>query len=277
VSTHDNAPIILSAAVTGGLPVPADHPHFPDTPEKIGEDAARASAAGAAIVHLHARDDDGTPAWEAELFERSVRAFREAGADALVNLTTSWGGRDPATPNERRFAPLSLRPDLASFDCGSTNFGDGVFINSPSFLRELAAEMLAAGVKPEIEIFDVGMIATALALEKEGLLKPPLFFQFVLGIAGGAPATPRNLLHLVEALPPGAVWSVCAIGRHQLPMNAVGLTLGGNVRTGLEDNLMFDRGVPASNESLVTRLRTLIEMLGRRVATPDEARELLGL
>jgi 3-keto-5-aminohexanoate cleavage enzyme len=270
-------PVIISAAVTGGLPVPADHSHFPATPEQIGADAVAAWRAGASIVHIHARADDGTPAWEAELFDRSLAVMRDAGCRALVNLTTSWGGRAPDTPDAKRFAPLTLSPDLASFDCGSMNFGDGVFHNSPDFLRRLAAAMTEAGVKPEIEIFDAGMIRNAVALAEEGLLEPPLYFQFVLGIAGGAPATPRDLLHLVESVPPGSVWSVCAIGRAQLPMNSLGLVAGGHVRTGLEDNLMFGKGQPASNEGLVTRLRNLVELMGLQVATPDDARRLLGL
>jgi 3-keto-5-aminohexanoate cleavage enzyme len=271
------APVIISAALTGGLPVPREHPHFPDTPERIGEDAVAAWRAGAAIVHIHARDDAGEPRWEAELFARTLKVIRDAGSDVVVNLTTSWGGRDPDIRDEVRFAPLTLRPDLASFDCGSTNFDEGVFLNSKPFLRRLAAAMLEAGVKPEIEIFDAGMIETAIELRDAGLLQPPLFFQFVLGVPGGAPATPKHLMHLLDCLPADALWSVCAVGRGQLPMNALGLVNGGNVRTGLEDNLMFARGVPASNEALVKRVRELVELLNLPVATPSQARDLLGL
>lgn len=270
-------PVIISAAITGGLAPPADHPHFPADPVRIGEDAVAAAEEGASIVHLHARDDDGAPRWEPELFDRSLEVVRRSGRDVLINLTTSWGGRDPNCPNERRFAPLSLKPDLASFDCGSMNFDDGIFHNSRPFLRELAAAMKESGVKPEIEIFDAGMIETAKLLAAEGLLEEPLFFQFVLGVPGGAPATVKDLMHLIESIPRGSVWSVCAIGRGQLPMNAIGLAAGGHVRTGLEDNLMFSRGVPASNAALVRRLRQLVELMNLRVATPAEAREILHL
>jgi 3-keto-5-aminohexanoate cleavage enzyme len=277
VSTAKDRPTIISAAVTGGLPVPADHPHFPDTPERIGEDAVACWRAGAAIVHIHARNDAGEPRWESELFERSLKVIRDAGSDVIVNFTTSWGGQDPNATDEVRFAPLELRPEIASFDCGSMNFGEAIFHNSKPFLRRLATAMLDAGVKPEIEIFDAGMLANAVELRDEGLLKGPLYFQFVMGIKGGAPATAKHLMHLIDSLPGDSVWSVCAIGRAQLPMNALGLINGGNVRTGLEDNLMLRRSVPASNEALVTRLRQLVELMELRVATPAEAREILDL
>jgi 3-keto-5-aminohexanoate cleavage enzyme len=229
------------------------------------------------MVPLHARDDAGVPAWEPELFQRSLDVIGASGADVVVNLTTSYGGQDHTVADAVRFAPLSLRPEVASFDCGSTNFGPGVFLNSKPFLRRLAAEMREAGVKPEIEIFDAGMIETARRLLEEDLLEAPLFFQFVLGIEGGAPATAKHLLHMVELLPPGSVWSVCAVGRAQLPMNGLGLVSGGHVRTGLEDNLVFRRGQPALNRTLVTRVRELVELLDLRPATPAEAREILGL
>jgi 3-keto-5-aminohexanoate cleavage enzyme len=270
-------PVIISAAVTGGLPVPPDHPSFPGTPEQIGEAAVAARRAGAAIVHLHARDDQGEPRWEPELFQRSLDVLQREKSDVVVNLTTSWGGPVAGTEDAVRFAPLSLKPEIASFDCGSTNFDEWIFHNSVPFLRRLAAAMREAGVKPEIEIFDAGMIQTAIRLQEEGLLDAPLFFQFVLGIPGGAPATAKHLMHLVELLPPDSLWSVCAVGRHQLPMNALGLAAGGNVRTGLEDNLMLHRGVPASNEDLVNRLRELVELMDLQPATPDEAREILAL
>jgi 3-keto-5-aminohexanoate cleavage enzyme len=268
--------MIISAALTGTRRSERN-PHVPMTPEAIGEDAIRASRAGAAIVHIHARDDQGDPAWEAEYFRRTLDVIRGAGCDVLVNLTTSWGGTRIDTRDEQRFAPLGLQPDLASFDCGSMNFGDRVFHNSPDFLRALAVRMREADVKPELEVFDTGMLGTALRLAEEGMLEPPLFIQLVLGVAGGAPATPRQLVHLVDMLPPGAIWSVCAIGRAQLPLNVLGAALGGHVRTGLEDNLWFAHGDPADNARLVARMAELAIHLGRRPATPVEARKLLGL
>ena len=271
-----STPVIISAALTGTRRSDRN-PHVPMTPEAIGEDAIRAWRAGAAIVHIHARDDRGDSAWEPEYFRRTLDVIRGADCDVLVNLTTSWGGTRTDTRDEQRFAPLGLRPDLASLDCGSMNFGNHVFHNSPEFLRALAARMRDANVKPELEVFDAGMIGNALRLAEEGLLDPPMFIQLVLGVAGGAPATPRQLVHLVDMLPPDAIWSVCAIGRAQLPINVLGAALGGHVRTGLEDNLWFGHGDPADNARLVSRIAELATHLDRRPATPDEARVLLGL
>ena len=152
-----------------------------------------------------------------------------------------------------------------------------VFRNTPQFLAELAQRMVSAGVKPELEIFDSGQIGNALRLAGEGLLRAPLFFQFVLGVAGGAPATLHDLLHLVQAVPDGSLWSACAIGRAQLPMNAHAIAMGGHARTGLEDNLWYRRGVPATNAMLVERVRRLAELMERPVATPDDARRMLAL
>lgn len=273
-----DAPVIISAAITGGFQPPdPPHPHLPLTAEEIGRQAVECWRAGAAVVHLHARDDEGAPAWQPEYFERALAVIHDAGSDVVVNLTTSWGGTDLATKDEQRFAPLALQPNLGSFDCGTLNFNQRVFHNSPTFLRQLATEFKTAGVKPEIEIFDAGMIGTALRLSDEGLLEEPLFFQFVLGIAGGAPATPASLVHLVSLLPPGSIWSVCAAGRSQLPMNMLGLVLGGHLRTGLEDNFWFAKGQPAENAQLVARLSDLVKLADKRVASPDDAREILQL
>jgi 3-keto-5-aminohexanoate cleavage enzyme len=269
-------PLIISCALTGTLATIEDNPNLPYDPEAIGRAAVEAWREGAAIVHIHARADDGVPTWEPEYFRRAIDVVRSADCDVVINLTTSYGGTGEDNW-DRRFAALDPRPELASFDCGSMNFGPMVFRNSPDFLAELAGRMLAAHVKPELEIFDTGQIGNALRLADESLLAPPLFFQFVLGVAGGAAATPRNLVHLVESIPDAAPWSVCAIGRAQLPMNAHAIAMGGHARTGLEDNLWYRRGVPASNAMLVERVRQLSELMDRPVATPDQAREILGL
>jgi 3-keto-5-aminohexanoate cleavage enzyme len=269
-------PLIISCALTGTLATIDDNPHLPYDPEAIGRAAVEAWREGAAIVHIHARSDDGTPAWQPGYFQRAIDVIRSQNCDVVVNLTTSYGG----TADDdwgRRFAALDAGPDLASFDCGTMNFGDMVFRNTPQFLAELAQRMRSAGVKPELEIFDSGQIGNALRLAADGLLTAPLFFQFVLGVAGGAPASIRDLLHLVQAVPEGSVWSVCAIGRAQLPMNAHAIAMGGHARTGLEDNLWYRRGVPATNAMLVERVRRLSELMERPVATPDEARRLLAL
>ena len=193
-------PLIISCALTGTLATIDDNPHLPYDPEAIGRAAVEAWREGAAIVHIHARADDGTPAWQPGYFQRAIDVIRSEDCDVVINLTTSYGGTGDDDWG-RRFAALDVGPDLASFDCGTMNFGDMVFRNTPQFLAELAQRMLSAGVKPELEIFDSGQIGNALRLAGEGLLRAPLFFQFVLGVAGGAPATVRDLLHLVQAVP----------------------------------------------------------------------------
>jgi 3-keto-5-aminohexanoate cleavage enzyme len=269
-------PLIISCALTGTLATINDNPHLPYDPEAIGRAAVEAWREGAAIVHIHARAEDGSPAWQPGYFQRAIDVIRSQDCDVVINLTTSYGGTGDDNWS-RRFAALDVCPDLASFDCGSMNFGDMVFRNTPQFLAELAQRMLSAAIKPELEIFDAGQIGTALRLAGDGLLTAPLFFQLVLGVAGGAPATLRELLHLVQMIPEGSLWSVCAIGRAQLPMNTHAIAMGGHARTGLEDNLWYRRGVPASNAMLVERVRRLAELLERPVATPDDARRMLTL
>jgi 3-keto-5-aminohexanoate cleavage enzyme len=210
-----------------------------------------------------------------ELFEEITVGLREAGCNAVLNFTTGGGG---VYKGAQRYGHLTLRPEMASFDCGSMNFGDWVFENSPSFLRELAQAMKRHKVKPEIEIFDVGQIGNALRLIEEGLLATPAHFQFVLGVRGGAPASSEQLLYMRRLLPCSATWSVCALGRSQLPLNVYGLIEGGHVRTGLEDNIYYARGVLAkSNAELVARLVRIAMEIGRPVATPSDTREILGL
>lgn len=268
-------PLIISCALTGTLATVEDNPHLPYDPEAIGRAAVEAWREGAAIVHIHARGDDGAPVWEPTYFQRAIDVIRAQDCDVVINLTTSYS----STGDDNwdwRFAALEVRPELASFDCGTMNFGDTVFHNSPPFLADLARRMLDAGVKPELEIFDSGQIGNAVRLAGDGLLSAPLLFQFVLGVAGGAPATIRDLVHLVQSIPAGSVWSVCALGRAQLAMNAHAIAMGGHARTGLEDNLWYRKGVPATNAMLVERVRRLAELMERPVATPDQARRLLA-
>lgn len=268
-------PLIISCAVTGDQDAQR-YPSVPGNPEEIGESAVEAWKEGAAIVHLHARDDDGTPAGELEYFRRAVDVIRSSGSDVVINLTTSYGGADENIWDVR-FGPLELNPELASFDCGTLNFDDAVFRNDLNFLRELGKRMKDAGVKPELEIFDAGMIGTVKRLAEEGILEEPLYFQFVLGIAGGAGASEQELFHLRSLIPDGSPWSVCAASRYQLPMNALAIATGGHARTGLEDNLYYRKGELADNPRLVERVRRLSEIMERPVATPDQAREILHL
>jgi 3-keto-5-aminohexanoate cleavage enzyme len=269
-------PLIISCAITGSVTTRRDHPALPITPSEIAKSAIEAAGAGAACVHIHVREDDGTPSCRGELYREVFERIR-AESDVLICATTGSGaGR---FDDAGRFAALDHGPDLASFDAGSMNFGERVFENSPAFLRELAQRITSRGILPEIECFDIGQIGNAARLESEGLLPGPAgkwWFQFCLGVAGGAPASSSVLLAMRSLLPRNSEWSVLAIGRAQLPMSLVAIVEGGHVRTGLEDNVYYRRGELAeSNAQFVERLVQLAAELGRPVATPTETRALL--
>lgn len=270
-------PLIISCAITGSVTTRRDHPSLPITPSQIATSAIEAAEVGAACVHIHVREDDGTPSCRGELYHEVFERIRSR-SDVLICATTGSGaGR---FDESGRLAALAHAPDLASFDAGSMNFGERVFENSPAFLRELARQITSRGIVPEIECFDVGQIGNAVRLESEGLLPGPTgkwWFQFCLGVAGGAPPTPSVLLTMRSHLPPNAEWSVLAIGRAQLPMSLIAMVEGGHIRTGMEDNVYYRRGeLAASNAQFVQRLVDLAGELDRPVATPREARELLG-
>jgi 3-keto-5-aminohexanoate cleavage enzyme len=271
------APLVIQCAVTGSTaPDPERAPNLPLTADAIVAEALAAWRAGASVVHLHAREPDGTPTQDAEAFRVLVDALRDAGCEAVVNLSCGTaGGR---AVRDERLAPLALRPEMASFDAGTINFGDRIFEGDLPFLRRMAAAFREHGVRPELECFDTGHVGLALQLRDEGLLEDPLVVQFVVGVPGtGVPATVEQVQHLRRLLPPDAQWSVCAIGRAQLPLNAFCVLAGGHVRTGLEDNLWYGRGDRATNPRLVERCVRLAGELQRPVATPDEARDILGL
>lgn len=271
-------PLIVTAAITGSRTPRDKCPHIPILPEEIADSAAEAVRAGASIVHIHVRDPiTALGTQDAGLYRRVLDRLGETGLEPIVCLTTSGiPGRNLSY--EARFIPLEFRPELASFDAGSMNLGDGVFLNPPDFLEELARRMKVAGTKPELEIFDFGMIGNCLRLRDKGLLDPPLHFQFVLGAAGGVPATPKALTQLVELIPEGSTWSSIGIGRGHMPILLATLALEGHVRVGLEDNVYYRKGELArSNAQFVERVVRLAEETGRPVATPAQAREVLGL
>jgi 3-keto-5-aminohexanoate cleavage enzyme len=272
----NNDKIILSVATTGSWALKSQNPALPTTPEEIARAAVESWREGASIAHVHVRDDAGQMSCDLTRFRKVKELIRAQGCNMLLNFSTSGGaGR---VVEDERFNSLTAGPELASLDAGSINFNERVFLNSPDFLEELARRMLEAGVKPEIEAFDSGMIGNALTLVEKGLIKAPLWWQFVLGVKGGAAATVRSLVHLVESLPTGSLWSVCAVGWRQLPLNVQAIVMGGHARTGLEDNLFYRRGELAqSNAQLVARLSRIARECGREPATPAEAREILGL
>lgn len=268
--------VIISAALTGSTTTKAQNPALPTTEEEIAEAALACWNAGAAIVHLHVRDETERMVCDPVRFTRAKALIEAAGSDVIINLSTSGG---PGNPDDaHRLGPLALKPEIASFDCGSLNFGRKVFVNSPDFLDMLAEGMREHGVLPEIECFEAGHITTALHLIDEGKLDPPFWFQMVLGVRGGAPGTAKQLVHMVDMLPADAIWSCCGIGRAQLPLNLVAMAMGGHVRTGLEDNIYYHKGQLAeSNAQLVDRVVRLAGEVGRPIASPQDARAILGL
>lgn len=271
------APLVIQCAVTGSQDPDAERrPNLPVTTDAIVAEALGAWRAGAAVIHLHAREEDGTPTQDAERFRVLVDRLADAGCDAIVNLSTgSAGGR---SVRDDRLAPLALEPEMASFDCGTINFGERIFEGDGPFLRRMAEAFRRSGARPELECFDTGHLGLALQLRDEGLLDDPLVVQFVLGVPGsGVPATVEQVEHMRRLLPSDARWSVCAIGTAQLPINAYCILAGGHVRTGLEDNLYYARGDRATNVRLVERAVRLAAELQRPVATPDQARELLAI
>ena len=266
-------PLIVTVAAVGAELTPDQTPHLPITPEQLGETAALCQAAGASMIHVHCRNDDGTNTSDVARFARALEAIRSR-SDLIVQFTT--GGAIGMSPQERA-GPLSLRPEMATLTCGTVNFGDDVFENSFPIMRAILAEMNARGIVPELEIFDAGHLSNAKRLAAEGLLQWPKHVDFVLGVPGGLDAEVPHLADLVRALPAGCTWSVAAIGRAQLPMAAVAVAMGGHVRVGLEDNIYYSKGRLATNDELVARVARVAAELGRPVATPDEARVMLGL
>jgi 3-keto-5-aminohexanoate cleavage enzyme len=269
--------LIITAAITGSRITREATPYIPITPEEIVTSATECEEAGASIVHIHVRDPNtGLGTQDIALFRQVVEPLREK-TDLVLCLTTSGiPGRNLNI--EERLTPLELEPELASFDAGSINLGGSAFINTPAFLQAAAIRMKEKGVKPELEIFDVGMMVTCLRMREEGSLTDPLYFQFVLGTPWGIPATPKSLIHLLDYLPERSTWSVIGIGRAHLPICMMGLILDGHIRVGMEDNIYYRRSELAkSNAQLVERIVRIAKEYGREVATPKEARKILGV
>jgi 3-keto-5-aminohexanoate cleavage enzyme len=266
-------PLIITCAPVGAEVTLDQTPYLPHTPKLLGETARAVREAGGSIVHVHCRNDDGSNTHSVQRFSDAFAAIR-ANSDLIVQFST--GGAIGMSPDERA-GVLQLKPEMATLTCGSVNFGDDIFENSFPIMRTLLARMNEFGVRPELEIFDKGHLANARRLEKEGLLTFPQHVDLVLGVPGGLEATVANLCDLVDDLPARCTWSVAGIGRQQLPMAMAAIAMGGHVRVGLEDNLYYSKGRLARNEELVARVARISEEAGRPVATPDQAREILGL
>ena len=285
--------VIVTCAVTGGHENHGAHPDFPITTEQIAAACLEARAAGAAIVHIHVRDPEtGTPTGDPTLYREVVERIRDAGSDVLINLTTGYGGRyvpSEADPNQpgpgsnlmqpaaRMEHVQDLRPDICTLDVATMNFGERVFMNTPAHLRIMASIARDCGVKPEVECFEPGHIVLSNQLIKEGLIEAPPMFQLCLGIPYGSPATPEIMTVMRNMLPQGANWAAFGISRHEFPMVAQAVTLGGHVRVGLEDNLYLSKGQFASNGQLVERAVGIIRDLGAEIAEPARAAEILEL
>jgi 3-keto-5-aminohexanoate cleavage enzyme len=266
--------LIITAALTGAEVTREQQPALPISPEEIAIAAEECVKAGASIVHLHARNADGSATQDKETYRRIITAIRQR-CDVIIQVST--GGAVGMTPNER-LAPVTLAPEMATLSMGTVNFGDDVFMNHPADMEVFLRAMQKHGVKPELEIFDTGMITSANRWLKKGLLQGPQHFDFVLGIPGGMAGTPQALLYMIEQLPADASWTVAGIGSAQLSLGTMAILLGGHVRVGFEDNVYYRKGeLAGSNAQLVARIARISQELNRPVATADEARVMLGL
>lgn len=266
--------LIITAAMVGAEVTKEQNPALPVTAEEIGEEAYRCYRAGASIIHLHVRDGDGRPTQDREVFRRAIEEIKKR-CDVIVQVST--GGAVGMTAEER-MQPLELKPEMATLTTGTCNFGPDIFQNPEGYIETFALKMKEYGIKPEIEVFERGMINNALKLVKKGILSTPLHFDFVMGVPGAITGEVRDLVYLVDSIPKGSTWTVAGIGRHETSLALAAIAMGGNVRVGFEDNIYYNKGVLAeSNAQLVERIARIARDAGREVATPDEARKLLGI
>jgi len=265
--------LIITVATTGSVPKKRHNQYVPITPSEIAECALRCEDAGASILHVHVRDSDENPSDDPALFAEVVSRL-EGRSNLIIQIST--GGRANASL-ESRVARLQVPCEMASLTTGSVNFPNSAYVNPPDLVRSLAGEMKRLGIKPEMEIFDVSMIGAAISLRNEGLAEAPLHFDFVMGLKGAQPATVEHLVYLRSLIPHNSTWTVAGIGAAQLIMGVHAILMGGHVRVGLEDNLYLRKGILASNEMLVKRVAQISREIGRDIATPDEARQILHL
>jgi 3-keto-5-aminohexanoate cleavage enzyme len=269
--------LIITAAITGAETTKEANPALPITPEEQAIAARECVEEGASIIHLHVRDKSGRPSQSVSLFREAIDAINEAcNPRPIIQIST---GGAVGESFEKRMEPVrALRPEMASLNINSMNFGDDVFINHPKDVKRLAGLFLELGVVPEIEVYDVGDIELAKRYAKEGLIKTPMHYQFVLGVPGGMSGWEENLKHLLKFVSEGDTWGVAGIGRYEMPLASLAIELGGFVRVGLEDNIYIEKGVLAKgNAELVRKVADMARQKGREIATPDEARNILGI
>jgi 3-keto-5-aminohexanoate cleavage enzyme len=269
-------PLVITVAPVGGELSREQQPNLPLAPEEVAEEVARSREAGASVVHLHVRDQAGTPTQDRERFSLVIDAVRRAAPDVVIQ--TSTGGSVGMTEEERS-QPLDLKPEMATLTTGTVNFGGEVFENPLPLVERLFLRMRELGIQPEFEVFDTGMVETARRLVAEHDAEPRHHhFDLVLGVPGGMAGTPQAVLHMVSILPAGATWSATGIGRSHLAVTLTSLALGGHVRTGFEDTIHYDRGrLATSNAELVARVARFARETGREIATPDQARVIMGI
>ena len=289
-----NNEVIITCCLTGSGDSALKSDKVPVTPEEIAASAVKAAQAGATVAHVHVRNPE-TKQWsrDVELYKETARLIRECGVDMVLNITAGMGadfvpdpenpmvggpGSDMITPYERVRHILEIKPEVSTLDCGSMNYAGSAYIATMDMLRETSKYIMDAGVKAEVEVFELGHIWQAKQLIKEGVLAPDCEFQLCMGVPYAAEANPMNMLAMVNALPAGCSWSSFALGKMQMPWVAMSVLHGGNVRVGLEDNIYLGKGHFASNEELVANAREIIERMGAKVVTdPNRARELMGL
>lgn len=267
--------LIVTVAHTGNVPTKEMNPATPVTVDEIVEDIKKCRNLGASIAHIHVRDREGKPTSDRDLFKQVLDRLDDEKVDIIKQVST--GARGGANNIEWRGQMLDLNAQMASLATGSSNFPSSINANDPGLIEALAAKMHANGIKPEIEAFDVAMISNAKRFLKKGILKGPLHFNLVMNVPGSIQGTPKNLMFMVESLPEGSTWTVSGIGRSQVTMLTMAILLGGHVRTGLEDVIEYEKGVLASNTMLVERVVRIAKELGREIATPDEAKKILGI
>lgn len=268
--------LIITAAICGAEVTKEHNPAVPYTVEEIVAEALSAYEAGASIIHLHVREDDGTPTQNKERYEKCIKAIKERCSDVIVQPST--GGSVGMTPEER-LEPVELSPEMATLDCGTLNFGgDEIFVNTENMIKIFGRKMIEKGVKPEVEVFDKSMIDMAIRLSKKGFIQTPMHFSFVMGVNGGISGELRDFIFMKESIPAGSTYSVAGIGKYEFTLATASIISGGHVRVGFEDNIYLEKGVLAKNNGeLVAKVVRIAKELGRDIATPKEAREILGL
>lgn len=270
--------LIITIAHTGNVPTKEMNAYTPLTPEEIATDIDECASLGASIAHIHARDQEGKPTSDRDVFASILHNLSARGTNVIRQLSTGARGGENTIAYRGQMLDLGLDVKMASLATGSSNFPGSINANSPELIEALALKMKENGIKPEIEAFDLAMISNAVYLEKKGILKGPLHFNLVMNVPGSISGTPRNLLYMVESLPPGATWTLTAVGKCHVQLISIAIALGGHVRTGLEDVIYYDDNKQlASNPMLVKRAAEIASAIGRPIASPEEAMKILSL